>query len=78
MKAGSGGVEHQQLELLGHLDGLLDGDFVGRRVDHLAVGQHAGGIAEPHGIPIGFDLAGSWPARAGATIEAFKGRRIQK
>ena len=78
VKAGSGGVEHQQFELLAHLDGLLDGDFVRRSVHHFAVGQHAGRIAEPHRVPIGFDLARSRPARTGAAIEPLKRRRIQK
>ena len=76
VKAGSGGVEDQQFEILAHLDGLFDGDFVGRRVDDFAIGQHAGGIAEPDGIPIRLDFARSRPARTGATIETFKGRRI--
>ena len=78
VKAGSGGVQHQKLELLGHLHGLLDGDLVRRRVHHFAVGQHARGIAEPHRIPVGFDFARGRPARTGAAVEAFERRRIQK
>ena len=61
VKTGRRGEQHQQLEILRHGDGLLDRDLVRRRVDHLAVGQHARGIAEPDRIPIGFDLARSRP-----------------
>ena len=78
VKAGSGGEEHQQFEILGHLHGLLDGDLVRRRVHHLAVGQHAGRVAEPHRIPVRFDFARSRPARTGAAVETFERWRIQK
>ena len=78
VEAGSGGEQHEQFEILGHLDGLRDGDLVRRRVHHFAVGEHAGGIAQPYGIPVGLDFARGRPAGAGAAIEPFKRRRIQK
>ena len=61
-----------------HLDRLLDGDLVGRGVHDFAVGQHPGGIAEPDGIPVGFNLAGRGPARTGAPIETLERRGIQE
>ena len=72
MEAGGGGEQHEKLEVLRHRDGLLDGDAVRRRVDNLAVREHARRIAEPHRIPIRFDLARCGPAGTGAAVEAFK------
>jgi penicillin amidase len=78
VETGRGGEKHQQFELSRHRDGLFDRDFVRRGVDYFAVGQHAGGIAEPDGIPVGFDLPRSGPAGTRTSIEAFERRRIQK
>src|ERR1017187_659023 len=71
-------IEHEQLEILAHLDGLFNRDLVRRRIHHFAVGQHSRRIAEPHRIPVGLDFTRCRPTRAGATIETFKRRRIQK
>ena len=54
--------QHQQFEIGGHGDRLLDGNLVRRSVDDLAVAEHARGIAKPDRIPIGFDFAGSRPS----------------
>ncbi len=50
----------------------------GGRVENFAVFEHAGGIAQPHRIPVRLDLARGGPARARAAVETFKRRRIQK
>ena len=78
VKTRSRSIEHEQFEILAHLDGLFDRDLVRRRVHNLAVGQHSRGIAEPYRIPVRLDFARRRPARTGAAIEAFKRRRIQK
>ncbi len=57
-------------------DRLAPVDFVGRGVDDSAAGNQAGGIGEPNGIPIRFDLAGCGPTRACAAVEIFEARRI--
>src|SRR5262249_47369554 len=78
VKAWRRGKQHQQLELAGHLYGLFDGNLVRWRVHHLAVRKKPCRIAEPHRVPVRFDLARSRPARTGTSIKTFKGWRIQK
>src|SRR5271157_685045 len=78
VETGSGSIEYEQFEILGHLDRLPDGDLVRRRVHHFAVGEHAGGVTKPDGIPVGLDFARGRPAGTGAAVEPFKRRRIQK
>ena len=73
-----GGEEHEELVVLGDLDGLVRGDVVGRGVQQLRALEHAGGIGEPDGVPVGLDLAGSGPAGAGTTVKVLKGGRIQE
>jgi hypothetical protein len=74
----SRGKEHEELEALGDLDGLLGADVVGRSVEQLGALEHAGGIRQPDGVPVGFDLARRGPTGAGTTVEVFKGRRVQE
>ncbi len=57
---------------LRHFDGLLDRNPVRRRIHHFAVGQHAGRIAKPHRIPVGFDLARGRPARTRPAVKALE------
>lgn len=72
------GKEDEELVALGDLDGLVGGDVVGRGVQQLRALEHAGGIGEPDGVPVGLDLAGSGPAGAGAAVEVFEGGRVQE
>ena len=72
------GEEHEELVVLRDLDGLVGGDVVGRGVEQPRTLQHAGGIGEPDGVPVGLDLAGCGPAGAGATVEVFEGGRVQE
>src|SRR6185437_10491725 len=76
--ADGGGEEHQELVALGDLDGLVGGDVVGRGVEQPRTLQHAGGIGEPDGVPVGLDLAGRGPAGAGAAVEVLERGRIQE
>ena len=72
------GKEDQELVALRHLDGLFGADVVGRRIEELGALEHACRVGQPNRIPIGFDLAGSRPAGAGATVKVLEGGRIQK
>jgi hypothetical protein len=51
---------------------------VRRGVDDFAIGQHTGGIAEPHWIPVRLDLARGRPTGASSAVKSFKRRRIEK
>src|SRR5262245_63823588 len=46
------GEQHEQLEVFGHRDGLLNGYLMRWRVYDLAVSEHASRIAEPNRIPV--------------------------
>ena len=76
IEADGGGEENEELVVFADLDRLAPVDFVGRGVDEAAAGDHAGGIGEPNGIPVGLDFAGGGPARACATVEIFEARRV--
>src|SRR5208283_3642132 len=78
VETGRGGEQNQEVVVLRHFDGLFDGDFVWRGVDHLAARDHPGRVAKPHWIPIGFDLPRGRPAGTSPAVKAFKRRRIQK
>src|SRR6266850_471466 len=78
METRTGCKELQQFEIAGHGDGLVDTDLVGWGVYDLAVFEHSGRIAKPHGVPIRFNLARRGPSGAGAAVKAFKRRWIQK
>ncbi len=72
------GEEHQELVAFGDLDGLFGRDVVRRGVEKAGALEHAGGVGEPDGIPVGLDLADGGPAGACAAIEVFKGGRIEE
>src|ERR1700744_4341085 len=72
------GEEDEEVEVFGDLDGFIRGDVVGRGIEELRSFEHASGIGEPDGVPVGLDLAGGWPTGAGATVKIFKGGRIEK
>ena len=40
--------------------------------------QHAGGVGQPHRVPVGLDLTGRGPAGTGTAVEILKRRRIQE
>src|SRR5689334_5443401 len=48
------------------------------RIHYLAVRQHAGRIAQPDRIPVGFDLPRGGPARARPAVKLLKRRWIQE
>ncbi len=73
-----GGEEDEELVALGDLDGLVRRDVVRRGVEKPRALEHAGGIGEPDGVPVGLDLAGCGPAGAGAAVKVFKGGRVQE
>ena len=72
------GVQHDEIVFLGNLDrfGLLQS--LGRRIQHAAVFDHAGRIAQPRRIPERPHLAGRLIARARPTVEILVRRRIQE
>src|SRR5271166_5551624 len=51
---------------------------MGRSVEHARAFQHSGRIRKPDRVPIGLDLTGGRPARAGAAVVVFEGRWIQE
>ena len=72
------GEEHQELVVLANVDCLLGGDVVRRSVQQTRALEHAGGVSEPDGVPIGLNLARCGPARTRAAVEIFEGGRVQK
>ncbi len=70
------GEEDEEFVVFADFDGLAPVDFGGRGVNEAAAGNHAGGIGEPNGIPVGLDFASRGPARACAAVEIFEARRI--
>ena len=70
------GKQHEKLKALRDLNGLLRAHMVGRCIEQLGAFEHPSRIGEPHRIPVGLDLTGRGPARAGTTVEVFKGRRV--
>src|ERR1700730_9171197 len=71
-----GGKQNQEFVVFANLHSLLPVDVVWRGVEQTTPGNHAGGIGEPNGIPIGFDLAGCRPTGACSAVEIFKTRGV--
>jgi hypothetical protein len=51
---------------------------VGRRVQHLAVRNHARRIAEPNGVPVGFNFSRCGPTRTRTAIESLERGGVEK
>ena len=76
--ADGAGEEDQEFVVLAESRSTLrPGDVVRVGVEQARALQHAGRIGEPDRVPVGLDFAGGGPARAGATIEILKGRRVE-
>ena len=72
------GVQHDEIVFLGDLDRFGLPQPLGRRIQHAAVFDHAGRIAEPRRIPERPHLAGRLIARARPAVEILVCRRIQE
>ena len=59
-------------------EALVHADVVRRAVEQLASGHQRGGLRQPGGIPEAGDFAPRLVARAGAAVEAVKGRRREE
>jgi len=60
--ADSGGKEDEEFEVFADFNGLRRGDVMGRGIEDARPLEHAGGICEPDGVPVGLNLAGCGPA----------------
>ena len=72
------GEEDEELVVLERFDDFGPLDVVRWGVEEAGAFEHAGGIGEPDGVPVGLDLAGGGPAGTGSTVELLKGRRVQE
>src|SRR3981189_2283445 len=69
--------ESQKLVIFADLDCLLPIDFVRRRVQQPATGDHSRGVCQPNRVPVRFNLARCRPTRTRTAVEILKTRRIQ-
>ena len=72
------GMQHDEIVCLGNLDRFGLPQSLGRRIQHAAVFDHAGRIAEPRRIPERPHLAGRLIARARPAVEILVRRWIQE
>ena len=78
VKTGRRSEEHKQIVLRRHGHCLINSDLMRRSIDDRAIRDHTGRIAEPHRVPVGFNLAGSRPPGTGPTVKALKRRRVKE
>src|SRR5208282_1491927 len=78
LEAWRAGEQHQEVEAPANLDGLFRAHMMRRRVEHARAFQHSRRISQPHRVPIGLNLAGGWPTRAGTAVVILKRRWIQE
>ena len=72
------GVHHHQLIILGERQDLVQRRAGRRRIDQPAARNQRSGLRQPGRIPERADFAARLVARAGAAIEAFERRWLQK
>ena len=73
-----GGVDDDEIEILGLRHDLGEAGLVRRGVDQLGILDQSGGLGQPGRIPEGGDFTPRLIARAGAAVKSVKGRRLQK
>src|SRR5258708_19440269 len=77
-KRGGARMDDHQLVSLGNLERVLDGQTVGRRIEHPAVRHQRSGLGEPGRIPERADFALRLVARTCTTVEAIERWGLQE
>ncbi len=72
------GVDHHQVEVLGHGRDVRQALAVRRGVDELGLLHQGGRLGQPGRVPERADLPFGLVARAGAAVETVEGRRLEK